>query len=148
MDTIDLDYIRDVRGFASGSCDVWPEQLSGNFGTMRPRLVASWECLEDDVPHVSVAGEIDISTAPQLDEVLCEARTQDPFSLILSLAECAYCDSIGLSVILRHARHTPHLIVVSPEGSDIRRLLRVSRVDELVQVVSSLEAARAFLQAA
>lgn len=111
-------------------------------------MVASWAYLDDDIPHAQVAGEIDISTAPQLDKVLCEATMQDPFSLILSLGECGYCDSSGLSVILRHARRTPHFLVVAPEGSDIRRLLRVSRVDELVQVVPTLEAAKALFDAA
>jgi hypothetical protein len=53
-----------------------------------------------------------------------------------------------LSVILRHARRTPHFLVVSPYHSDIHRLLRVSRVDELVQVVPNLQAAQAFFQAA
>ena len=115
---------------------------------MRPRLVASWEYSEDDIPHVSAEGEIDITTAPQLDEILCEARAQDPFSLILSLEQCTYCDSIGLSVILRHARGTPNLVVVSPDGSDIRRLLRVSHVDELLHVVPTFESARNFFQAA
>ena len=115
---------------------------------MRTRPLASWTYLQDDIPHVTVVGEIDLSTVPQLDEVLCEACTQDPFSLILSLDRCTYCDSSGLSVILRHARRTPHFLVVSPDDSDIRRLLRVSRVDELVQIVPSLEAAQALFQAA
>ena len=115
---------------------------------MRQRLVTSWTYVEDGVPHVMVAGEIDISTAPQLDEVLCEARTQDPPSLVLSLNECTYCDSSGLSVVLRHARRTAHFILVSPHGSDIRRLFRLAGVDALMTVVPSYQEARAFLRAA
>lgn len=115
---------------------------------MRARPLASWTYLQDHIPHATVVGEIDLSTAPQLDEVLCEASTQDPFSLILSLDRCTYCDSSGLSVILRHARRTPHFLVVAPDDSDIRRLLQVSRVEALVHVVPSLEAAQAFFQAA
>lgn len=115
---------------------------------MRRQLTASWTYAEGGIPHVTAVGEIDITSAPLLDEVLCEARNAEPFSLILSLEECTYCDSSGLSVILRHARRTPHLLLVSPESSDVRRLLRVSGVDELVQVVSSVEAARAFMRAA
>jgi anti-sigma B factor antagonist len=104
------------------------------------RLSVSWNS-ERSVRKIIVIGEIDISTVPQLEEQLCEARTDDPFSVVVSLAQCTYCDSTGLSVLLRHARQTPNFVVVSPEGSDVRRLLRLAGVEDALSVVDDLDAA-------
>jgi anti-anti-sigma factor len=110
---------------------------------MRQPLIASWTPGEDGTPTVTVSGEIDMSTAPVLDKVLCESRMQDPFAIIVSLENCTYCDSSGLGVLIRHARQVPHLIVISAESSHVRRLLRVSRADEIFEVVSNSQAANA-----
>ena len=109
---------------------------------MRDELVASWVSRRG-VPYIMVDGEVDISTAPLLDAVLCEARTNDPFSLIVSLEKCMYCDSKGLSVLLRHARETPQFIVVSVNGTQVRGLLRASGVDAMFEVVDSSDDALA-----
>ncbi|MGA3037160.1 MAG: STAS domain-containing protein [Vulcanimicrobiaceae bacterium] len=106
------------------------------------RLSTSWVC-ENGVRELTIVGDIDISTVPEFDEQLCEVRRDDPFSLIVSLAQCTYCDSTGLSVLLRHARQTPNFIVVSPEGTDVRRLLRVAGVEKALGVVDDLSKARA-----
>ncbi len=101
------------------------------------RFSTTWVS-ENGVRAVTVVGEIDISTAPELDEQLCEARTDDPFSVVVSLAQCTYCDSSGLSVLLRHARQTPNFVIVSPEGTDVRRLLRIAGIEETLCVVGDL----------
>jgi anti-sigma B factor antagonist len=110
------------------------------------RLSMSWVS-ENGVREMTVVGDIDISTVPEFDEQLCEARSDDPFSLVVSLAQCTYCDSTGLSVLMRHARQTPNFIVVSPEGTDVRRLLRVAGVEKTLGVVDDLSAARAIAKA-
>ncbi len=106
------------------------------------RLSVSWTS-ERSVRKIIVIGEIDISTVPHLEEQLCEARTDDPFSVVVSLERCTYCDSSGLSTLLRHARQTPNFVVVSPEGSDVRRLLRLAGVEKALGVVNDLDAALA-----
>ena len=107
----------------------------------KSRLSVSW-VMFDGVPEISVAGEIDIATAAELDEVFFEARMAEPFSLIVSLEGCGYCDSSGLSVLLRHAHHVPNFISVVPEDSDVRRLFRVAKVEETLGVVGSMIEAR------
>lgn len=109
---------------------------------MQERTVVSWVAGENGVPLVTVAGEIDIATAPQLDRALFEACMQASSSVVVSLEQCTYCDSSGLSVLLRHARRMAHFIVVSPEESDVRRLLRISQLDRLFEVVSGYPFAR------
>ena len=92
----------------------------------------------DDVPVVTVFGDIDIASAPRLDEVVCEARSNDPFSIIISLECCDYCDSTGLSVLLRHAHATPIFVVIAPQGTNIRRFLTIAGIEEHFGVVDSL----------
>lgn len=103
---------------------------------------ASWVVC-DGIPVVTVVGEVDITTAPQLDATLCDVRDTDPFSVILSLESCTYLDSSGISVLLRHSRRTPNFVVVSPGGSNVRRVLRVSGIDGAFDVVEDEEAALA-----
>ena len=109
---------------------------------MREELVATW-VQDDGVPRVIVEGEVNISTRPLLDKALCEARTQEPFSLIVSLEKCTYCDSAGLAVLMRHGRQVPHFIVISPENTAVRRLLRITRLDQMFEVVENADAALA-----
>jgi len=108
---------------------------------MRERLVASWVVGKDGFPRITVVGEVDVSTAPLLDEALCDARATDPAFLTVSLEECTYFDSSGLGVLLRHARRMRNMIVVVREDSAIRRLLRVSRFDQTVTVLGAPRAA-------
>lgn len=111
---------------------------------MQRELVASW-VRTDGVPYVMADGEITIATAPLLDEMLCEARADDPFAVVVSLEKCTYCDSTGLGVLLRHAKQTPHLVVVCPWNSVVRRFLRITRADEIFSVVGDFEEARLHL---
>lgn len=113
---------------------------------MHERLTASWVS-HGGIPQVAVVGEIDITTAPQLDAALCEARTEEPSSVIVVLEECTYCDSTGLSVLVRHARKTPNLVVVLPQSSFVRRLLRITGADRAFGIVESVEDAHALLKA-
>jgi anti-anti-sigma factor len=110
---------------------------------MQQELVASW-IREDGIPYVSAEGELTIATAPLLDKELFEARSDDPFTVVLRLERCTYCDSAGLAIILRHARQTPHFVVVSPLNSPVRRLLRITRADEQLDVVTDIELIRLY----
>ena len=113
---------------------------------MHDRMTASW-IPQDGIPQVTVVGEVDTATAPELDAALCEARAGDPKSVIVSLEACTFCDSTGLSVLLRHARNTPHLVVVVPETSFVRRVVRLTQADRFFRVVGSVDDARAYLRA-
>jgi anti-anti-sigma factor len=106
---------------------------------MHEELVASWVC-NDGVPYVTAEGELTAATAPLLDEALFEARSYDPFSIVLRLENCMFCDSKGLGVILRHAKPTPQFVIVSPPNSVVRRFLRITRADERFEVVDSVDA--------
>lgn len=54
----------------------------------------------DDAAVVRVIGELDLSTAPQLRELLAELAGNRPFDVTLDLAEMAFIDSTGVSVFV------------------------------------------------
>lgn len=105
---------------------------------MQEELVASW-VRKDGVPYVTAEGELTAATAPLLDGVLFEARADDPFSVVVVLDRCSFCDSTGLSTLLRHAKSTPQFVVVSPSNSVVRRFLRITRTDERFEVVDDID---------
>jgi anti-sigma B factor antagonist len=53
---------------------------------------------------VDVAGEIDMHTTPELDEVLSAALRARPDRLIVDLTGVGFIDSTGLSVLVRNAK--------------------------------------------
>lgn len=50
-----------------------------------------------------VAGELDLATAPLLDEELTRAEDTDAAPLVVDLERVEFIDSTGLKVLLKHA---------------------------------------------
>ena len=97
--------------------------------------------ISDGLPLVQVEGELDVSTAPKLDEALTSVWQGDPFSTIVVMNRCTYCDSTGMGVLLKYSQHVPNMIVVAPSESFPRKVFRVARAEERLGVVESLREA-------
>jgi anti-sigma B factor antagonist len=54
---------------------------------------------EGDDAYVAVAGELDISTAPDLQDALAEL-TDAPRRVVVDLSDLEFCDSTGLAALL------------------------------------------------
>ena len=92
---------------------------------------------------VTVVGEIDISTAPQLRERLFErAATGAP--LVVDLGQVSFIDSVGLAVLVgtanRAAAHGGSLQVACGQPK-IQELLRLTGLDRRIPLVRSLDEA-------
>jgi anti-anti-sigma factor len=93
---------------------------------------------------VSVAGEIDLFTAPELDE--CLSRSQaDTGALIIDLGGVTFMDARGLTVLVRAVHRAdgigggpPRLAAVTGQVS---RLLRVTHLDRYLALYNDVEAA-------
>ena len=59
-----------------------------------------------DVVVVSVAGELDMATAPQLQDQISDLLEKGRTRLVFDLAEVSFCDSTGLSVFVRAKNST------------------------------------------
>jgi anti-sigma B factor antagonist len=89
----------------------------------------------DGLHTVSVTGELDQGTAPELRGVLAEALGDDPASVLIDLSDCNFIDSTGLSLLVeakrRLADESRRFGVCCPD-EDVRRLLELTGIDQAV----------------
>jgi anti-anti-sigma factor len=89
----------------------------------------------DGAVEVVVAGEVDLSTAPQLQSAL-EALDQGWRRVVLDLADVTFMDSSGIAVIVRaNGRFGPELrqLVIRHPRENVLQLLRLTGVSELCE---------------
>ena len=93
---------------------------------------------------VGVAGEIDNYTAPQLRDALAEALDRGATQLVVDLSETAFLDSSALGVLVGVSKHRSadgHTIAIACPNQQLRRLFEISRLDEVIRVCDSVDAA-------
>lgn len=91
---------------------------------------------------VTVAGEIDIATEPELRDVLAAMTAESPGDVGLDCAELEFLDSSGLRVLAHAARQLNadgrRLILINL-AEPFRRLLEITGVDACVVIESEEE---------
>ncbi|MEV5649646.1 STAS domain-containing protein [Nocardia sp. NPDC052254] len=89
---------------------------------------------------VTVYGEVDMNSAPQLQSALDEALRESPAAVVLDMSEVGFLGSAGLSVLLTvsQAGTAALRVVASPAA---RRPIEVTALDELLELFPSVEAA-------
>jgi anti-sigma B factor antagonist len=110
--------------------------------------------VEHDAPGlavVSLRGEHDISTAPELTQALERAAAHS--DVLVDLSECDFIDSTAIGVLIRTAKQVQargeQLVVVMPsEWSNVARALRAVRLAEIMPVKTSRGDALASLERA
>lgn len=90
---------------------------------------------------VTVAGDVDLATAPELRAQLApavEAAAGHPHGLVLDLCEVGYLDSSGLRLLAALASDLGEgLTVVAPSGTAARRVLEVSHLSDHVTLTEA-----------
>jgi anti-sigma B factor antagonist len=93
---------------------------------------------------VTVSGEIDLATAPQLHSELAGLLRDGHRQLVLDFAGVEFCDATGLGVLARIRRHACRdggwLRLAAPRPM-MRRLLTLTDLGELVPVYPDVSAA-------
>ena len=87
-----------------------------------------------DMVVVSVAGELDMATAPQLQDQISDLLEKGRNRLVFDLADVSFCDSTGLSVFVRAKNSTDDGGVVRLAAPQ-RGVLRILEVSGLVEVL-------------
>jgi anti-sigma B factor antagonist len=86
--------------------------------------------------RLELHGELDIGTAPKLDEAVESALDDGCREVVLDLAGTTFMDSAGLGALLSAARavdaRQAKMAVRSPPGSEARVLLEMSRTAGVV----------------
>jgi anti-sigma B factor antagonist len=98
----------------------------------------------DDLSMLSVVGELDQGTAPELRGVLAEALGEQRSSVLVDLSDCNFIDSTGLSVLVeakRRLTEEERRFGVCCPDADVRRLLELTGIDRAVGLFDTREEA-------
>jgi len=94
--------------------------------TMEPFEIEIIE--RDDALVLVVEGEIDIATAPLLEQRLTEAEATDAPTVIIDLDRVSFMDSTGLQVLVAHSlsEANGNRILLTRGSPQVQRLFTVS----------------------
>jgi anti-anti-sigma factor len=90
----------------------------------------------DGTARLELHGELDIGTAPTLDEAVDRALDDGCREVVLDLGGTTFMDSTGLNALIRAARAVDarrgRMAVLSPPGSEARVVIEMSRTGSVV----------------
>jgi len=89
---------------------------------------------------LGVTGELDLASAPMLDERLAELG-EGPVAL--DVREVTFIDSSGLSIVIggvhRARDRGERLIVVAEADGPVQRIMTLTGLDQIIEVVRSTD---------
>ena len=102
--------------------------------------------LDSDVLTVDAEGEVDMSTAPRLLEII-DAVSDAARLVIIDLTQVSFLDSSGLNALVKAQRRLGArgiaLRIVSPSGHVVRRVFQIAHLEEELTIVETAGEARA-----
>ncbi len=80
---------------------------------------------------VAVIGELDVATAPWLDDQLSLALASNAARVIVELERVTFIDAHGLRLLMRHARSREHgdRVAIESPSFPVQRMLALTGVD-------------------
>lgn len=111
--------------------------------------------LDGSVTLLTIRGELDMNTAPELERSLDAAAEAEAPAILIDLSECEFIDSTGVALIIRTWQRVDRdggggngrLVLCCP-NNQVRRLLDITGVESSISMHDSVEDARADLQGA
>lgn len=93
---------------------------------------------------VDVGGEVDVHTAPELEEVLSALVEDGNYQLVVDLADVDFLDSTGLGVLVKTLKrvreHSGSLAVVTTTDR-ISKVFRITGLDTAIALHDDVESA-------
>ncbi|HET7589734.1 MAG TPA: STAS domain-containing protein [Solirubrobacterales bacterium] len=104
--------------------------------------------LEQGARTISVRGELDLSTAPELEGPLNEALENDEGSLLIDLSQCEFIDSTGIALIVRawqrlDSGDNGRGLAICSQNDQVRRVLEITGLELSIPVHTSRDEALA-----
>jgi anti-sigma B factor antagonist len=104
------------------------------------------ERVDQGVPIIAVAGEIDVATAPQLRESLHGVIAQGQATVVLDLLEVSFLDSTALGVLvgaLKRCRELGGELHVVVADARIMKIFEITGLTKVFPISSSMTAVSA-----
>jgi anti-sigma B factor antagonist len=96
---------------------------------------------------LSLAGEVDVYTAPKLKEVLVEEIESGCSKIVINLDDVGFMDSSGLGVLvggLRRAKENDGAIRLVCSRENVLKIFRITGLDKVFPIFSDPAEAREF----
>lgn len=95
--------------------------------------------LDAGIQAIAVRGELDLSTAPDLERPLEEALERGDGPILVDLSECEFIDSTGIALIVRARQRLEsdnggRTLVVCSYNDQVRRVLDITGLDVSIPV--------------
>jgi anti-anti-sigma factor len=95
--------------------------------------------LENGVQPISVRGELDLSTAPELEGPLDQALENGEGSVLIDLTQCEFIDSTGIALIVRawqrlQSGGNGRALVLCSQNDQVRRVLEITGLELSIPV--------------
>jgi anti-sigma B factor antagonist len=110
--------------------------------------------LDDGVRVVAVRGELDLSTAPDLEGPLEDAVASKDGSVLIDLSDCEFIDSTGIALIVRAWQGLDRgadgegsgRVVICSDNDQVRRVLEITGLELSIAIHGSRDEALAALR--
>jgi anti-sigma B factor antagonist len=92
----------------------------------------------DDLVHVSLVGELDLSTVGKVQEELRRVEQSQPPTVVLDLSKLTFLDSTGLRCIVtadERARDAGRRMVIVRGPDPVQRVFTITRLEERLEMV-------------
>jgi anti-anti-sigma factor len=115
---------------------------------------ASAAQLDDGIRLIAVRGELDLSTAPELEGPLEEAIAAGDASVLVDLCECEFIDSTGIALIVRAWQQLDRAaagegngrVVICSYNDQVRRVLEITGLELSIPLHKTRDEALAALR--
>jgi anti-anti-sigma factor len=97
----------------------------------------------DGLVHVSLRGELDLSTVGKVDDELQSVERAGPKIVLLDLSNLTFLDSTGLRCVVRadeRAREDGRRLVVVKGPEAVQRVFEITRLDDRLELVDDAAA--------
>jgi anti-anti-sigma factor len=110
--------------------------------------------LDDGVCVVAVRGELDLSTASDLEGPLEEAVSSGDGAVLIDLSECEFIDSTGIALIVRTWQRLDRAadgdgggrVVICSDNEQVRRVLEITGIELSIPIHRDSDEALAALR--
>jgi anti-anti-sigma factor len=110
-------------------------------------FAASSAQIDDGIRVVAVRGELDLSTAPELEGPLEQAVGSGDTAVLIDLTECDFIDSTGIAMIVRAWQRldgdggSGSRVVICSSNDQVRRVLEVTGLELSIPIHNSRDEA-------